>query len=195
MGAAADGASSCMRPARRRRRQAGPRASAVPRPRKAAKAKRRIITGIASGCRSRLLEAGAGALADYELLELILFRAIPRRDVKPLAKALDRPLRLVRRGDRRGAGAAGRSRGDGRGRDRRVQDRRGRRAALRQGRGQEAAADGLVERGDRLLPHLDGVRGRVRSSASSFSIARTGSSPTRFRGRAPSITPRSIRAK
>src|SRR5271157_4555802 len=38
--------------------------------------------------RSRLREAGPGALADYELLELILFRAIPRRDVKPLAKAL-----------------------------------------------------------------------------------------------------------
>jgi DNA repair protein RadC len=38
--------------------------------------------------RSRLMEVGAGALADYELLELILFRAIPRRDVKPLAKAL-----------------------------------------------------------------------------------------------------------
>lgn len=38
--------------------------------------------------RSRLREAGADALADYELLELILFRAIPRRDVKPLAKAI-----------------------------------------------------------------------------------------------------------
>jgi len=38
--------------------------------------------------RSRLLEAGAGALADYELIELILFRAIPRIDVKPLAKEL-----------------------------------------------------------------------------------------------------------
>ncbi len=38
--------------------------------------------------RSRFREAGADALADYELLELILFRAIPRRDVKPLAKAL-----------------------------------------------------------------------------------------------------------
>ena len=38
--------------------------------------------------RSRLREAGPGALADYELLELILFRAIPRRDVKPLAKNL-----------------------------------------------------------------------------------------------------------
>ena len=38
--------------------------------------------------RGRFREAGAEALADYELLELILFRAVPRRDVKPLAKAL-----------------------------------------------------------------------------------------------------------
>ena len=38
--------------------------------------------------RTRLREAGANAIADYELLELVLFRAIPRRDVKPLAKAL-----------------------------------------------------------------------------------------------------------
>jgi DNA repair protein RadC len=38
--------------------------------------------------RTRFREAGADALADYELLELVLFRAIPRRDVKPLAKAL-----------------------------------------------------------------------------------------------------------
>lgn len=34
------------------------------------------------------MEAGEDALADYELLELILFGAIPRRDVKPLAKEL-----------------------------------------------------------------------------------------------------------
>jgi DNA repair protein RadC len=38
--------------------------------------------------RERFMENGAGALADYELMELVLFRAIPRRDVKPLAKAL-----------------------------------------------------------------------------------------------------------
>ena len=38
--------------------------------------------------RRRFREAGGGALADYELLELILFQAIPRRDVKPLAKQL-----------------------------------------------------------------------------------------------------------
>ena len=40
--------------------------------------------------RARFSDAGADALADYELLELALFRAIPRRDVKPLAKALIR---------------------------------------------------------------------------------------------------------
>jgi DNA repair protein RadC len=38
--------------------------------------------------RARFLEAGPDAVTEYELLELVLFRAIPRRDVKPLAKAL-----------------------------------------------------------------------------------------------------------
>jgi len=38
--------------------------------------------------RERFRTAGGDSLADYELLELVLFRAIPRRDVKPLAKAL-----------------------------------------------------------------------------------------------------------
>ena len=38
--------------------------------------------------RARFREAGPEALADYEMLELVLFRAIPQRDVKPLAKAL-----------------------------------------------------------------------------------------------------------
>ncbi|MEO1292877.1 MAG: DNA repair protein RadC [Pseudomonadota bacterium] len=38
--------------------------------------------------RTRFRQGGPGAVADYELLELILFRAIPRRDVKPLAKKL-----------------------------------------------------------------------------------------------------------
>lgn len=40
--------------------------------------------------RSRFQESGAGALPDYELLELLLFRSIPQRDVKPLAKELIR---------------------------------------------------------------------------------------------------------
>lgn len=38
--------------------------------------------------RARFLEAGPDALPDYELLELVLFRALPRQDTKPLAKAL-----------------------------------------------------------------------------------------------------------
>ncbi len=38
--------------------------------------------------RARFLAAGPDALADYELLELLLFLARPRADVKPLAKAL-----------------------------------------------------------------------------------------------------------
>ncbi len=38
--------------------------------------------------RERFATVGGAALADYELLELVLFRSIPRRDVKPVAKAL-----------------------------------------------------------------------------------------------------------
>jgi len=38
--------------------------------------------------RSRFLSGGAAALPDYELLELVLFRAIPRMDVKPLTHNL-----------------------------------------------------------------------------------------------------------
>lgn len=38
--------------------------------------------------RERFSRAGIDGLQDYELLELVLFRAIARRDVKPLAKEL-----------------------------------------------------------------------------------------------------------
>jgi|SRR5471032_2977464 DNA repair protein RadC len=38
--------------------------------------------------REKLLKNGPDSLADYELLELLLALAIPRIDVKPLAKAL-----------------------------------------------------------------------------------------------------------
>ncbi|MEM6896037.1 MAG: DNA repair protein RadC [Pseudomonadota bacterium] len=38
--------------------------------------------------RARFREGGAEALPDYELLELLLFRPIPRQDVKPLARLL-----------------------------------------------------------------------------------------------------------
>lgn len=38
--------------------------------------------------RDRFRKSGVDALADYELLELLLYSAIPRKDVKPLAKDL-----------------------------------------------------------------------------------------------------------
>jgi DNA repair protein RadC len=38
--------------------------------------------------RERFMQGGAAAMPDYELLELVLFRALPRQDVKPLARAL-----------------------------------------------------------------------------------------------------------
>lgn len=38
--------------------------------------------------RDRFMKGGAAALPDYEMLELVLFRAIPRQDVKPLARRL-----------------------------------------------------------------------------------------------------------
>ncbi len=38
--------------------------------------------------RGKLINRGAAALDDYELLETLLFAFIPRRDVKPIAKAL-----------------------------------------------------------------------------------------------------------
>ena len=50
------------------------------------------VTDHVRGHRARLKkkfrENGAGALAEYELLELLLFRSIPRRDTKPIAKQL-----------------------------------------------------------------------------------------------------------
>jgi DNA repair protein RadC len=45
-------------------------------------------TGHRDRLRQRFVKSGAGAFEDYELLELLLFSAIPRRDVKPLAKML-----------------------------------------------------------------------------------------------------------
>ena len=44
--------------------------------------------GHRSRMRDRLLTAGPDALADHEMLEMILFLALPRRDTKPIARAL-----------------------------------------------------------------------------------------------------------
>ncbi len=45
-------------------------------------------TGHRQRLRDRFVSSGADALQDYELLELLLFMTIPRRDVKELAKNL-----------------------------------------------------------------------------------------------------------
>jgi hypothetical protein len=52
------------------------------------KPKRRIISATASGCASAFIPPEPTALSDYELLEMVLFAAQPRRDMKPLAKKL-----------------------------------------------------------------------------------------------------------
>lgn len=53
-----------------------------------------LYAGHRQRLRARFLEHGADSLPDYELLEMLLFSAIPRRDVKPIAKKL-----LARFGD------------------------------------------------------------------------------------------------
>ncbi len=45
-------------------------------------------TGHRERLREKLFSAGGETLYDYELLELLLMAAIPRKDVKPLAKSL-----------------------------------------------------------------------------------------------------------
>jgi DNA repair protein RadC len=47
-----------------------------------------LYTGHRQRLRERFRKGGADALPDYELLELLLFRAIPRRDTKDIAKRL-----------------------------------------------------------------------------------------------------------
>jgi len=60
-----------------------------------------LNTGHRERLREKLTLAGGEALHDYELLELYLFRSIPRRDVKPIAKDL-----IKRFGDLGGVAAA-----------------------------------------------------------------------------------------
>jgi DNA repair protein RadC len=106
--------------------------------------------------RARFAEAGGDALPDYELLELVLFRAIPRRDVKPIAKELIRrfgsfaevlaapPGRLI---EVEGMGESV------------VTDLKVTEAAAPhgQGRGCEAAGAIVLDGGARLLPRRHGV--------------------------------------
>jgi uncharacterized protein UPF0758 len=108
--------------------------------------------------RRRFRDAGADALPDYELLELILFRAAPRRDTKPLAKALlarfgtfaeavNAPEELLREVPGIGEAAV-------------TKLKLVRAAALRLMRGEVLGAPGAVVlgAGARLLPRVHGLR-------------------------------------
>jgi DNA repair protein RadC len=106
--------------------------------------------------RRRFREGGADALPDYELLELILFRAAPRRDTKPMAKALiarfgtfaeamNAPDELLREVP-----------GMADGRRAQARARRGAEAHARRGAG--ATGVGLMAGRDRLLPRHHGIR-------------------------------------
>ena len=108
--------------------------------------------------RERFLQAGAEALADYELLELVLFRAIPRRDVKPLAKALiarfgsfAEAIARRRRGSPEIDGMS-----EGAVTEFKIVEAGAKRFAKVVARKRRSIE--LVERGDRLLPHRDGLR-------------------------------------
>lgn len=46
------------------------------------------LAGHRARLRSRFLSAGGDAVADHELIEMVLFLALPRRDTKPIARAL-----------------------------------------------------------------------------------------------------------
>ena len=117
--------------------------------------KRALKAGLAEGAphyhghrerlRARFREAGAEAVSDYELLELVLFRAIPQRDVKPLAKALIAQVRLVRRGGGGAAGAAAaRSRASARPPSTELKIVQAAASRLARGAGQEAAGAVVV---------------------------------------------------
>src|ERR1700684_3258701 len=57
-------------------------------PKKSAPAETPHYHGHRMRLRERFHNAGPDALSDYELLEMVLFTAQPRRDMKPLAKSL-----------------------------------------------------------------------------------------------------------
>lgn len=59
-----------------------------PQPASPSKKERPHHTGHRDRLRNRFMDGGSAALADYELVEMLLFLGIPRKDVKPLAKTL-----------------------------------------------------------------------------------------------------------
>lgn len=63
-------------------------ASPAPSPAAAVRDAAHDPSGHRARLRKRLLEGGIDALADHEVIEFLLMTAIPRRDVKPLARSL-----------------------------------------------------------------------------------------------------------
>lgn len=68
--------------------RAGPGLAEAPAPTFEGAAGRRHYHGHRERLRTRFLEASPAALADYELLELLLFFSVYRRDTKPIAKEM-----------------------------------------------------------------------------------------------------------
>ena len=128
----------------------------------------------ASGCARASATAGADALADYELLEMAFFRAIPRRDTKPLAKALlsasARFAEVLAAPPERLKEVEGV--GDGR---RRRAEARSSAFAERIGAARRSEPPGalLLDRAPRLLPRRHGLSRSASSSASCSSTRRT----------------------
>ncbi len=152
-----------------------------------------------SGHRQRLRErfqnGGADAVPDYELLEMILFRAFPRIDTKPIAKRLlakfgsfaDVVLCSCRtlEGSRRRRRPC----------RRRAETYQSRCRALDEGRDQGPARRCRHGPACSIIYALPRVSKPASSSAFSFSTKRTSSSPTRCREKAPSITRPSMCAR
>jgi DNA repair protein RadC len=145
--------------------------------------------------RQRFLDAGSEAVSDYELLELILFRAIPQRDVKPLAKQL-----IATFGSFAEVIAAPRHRlaelkGLGGRCHHRAQGRAGGREPARARRSEQADCAVIMVERARLLPHRAGFR---REGAVPHSLSRQAQRCHRRRGaglrhcRSHSVYPREV---
>ena len=105
--------------------------------------------------RERLLKAGPDALADHEMLEMLLFLALPRRDTKAIARALLSRFRSFSRCHRSTARRPAGDRGAGGGRRGGIETGARGGPAAGPGRGGRSAdfvelgpADGLSERRD-----------------------------------------------
>ncbi len=95
--------------------------------------------------RERFYSAGPDALSDYELLEMALFPALPRRDTKPLAKLLLKKFGSFAEVIHAPERAAARSRRHRRRVDHQTQADRGRGKPHRQGRDQAEHCAVVVE--------------------------------------------------